>query len=228
MRMILLGPPGAGKGTQAKIIEQERGYPQLSTGDMLREAVANGSEVGQKAKAIMESGGLVSDEIVTKIISDKIKQPDCQKGFMLDGFPRTVSQADALERILVSKGLSIDVVIELKVDDQKLIDRIVGRYSCSQCGQGYHDTFLRPQKEGICDKCGSTEFSRRKDDHEATVRSRLEAYHNQTAPLITFYGARGKLETVDGMASMNSVTEQIHNVLDNIIMLEKKRRKFLA
>ena len=216
MRLILLGPPGAGKGTQAKTLQENRGFIQLSTGDMLRAAVAAGTEIGKKAKEVMERGDLVSDDIVTGIISERIEQPDCDKGFILDGFPRTVAQAQALDDLLAEKNMKLDVVIEMRVDDEKLIDRVVGRYTCANCGEGYHITFKRPEKEGVCDKCGATEFKRRDDDNEETVRGRLNSYHGQTAPLITYYGARGKLKTVNGMASIKAVSEQIQEILDGI------------
>ena len=216
MKLILLGPPGAGKGTQAKRLQETHGFIQLSTGDMLRAAVAAETEIGKKAKEVMERGELVSDDIVTGIISERIDQPDCANGFILDGFPRTVAQAQALDDLLAEKNMKLDVVIEMRVDDDKLVDRVVGRYTCAQCGEGYHITFKRPLKEGICDKCGSTEFKRRDDDNEETVRGRLQSYHSQTAPLITYYGARDKLKTVDGMVSINAVSEQMQEIIDDM------------
>ncbi len=212
MNLILLGPPGAGKGTQAEQISAKHGIVQLSTGEMLRAAVKAGSEVGLKAKAIMESGGLVSDEIVVGIISERIDQPDCAKGFILDGFPRTLPQAAALEKLLGSKGKTLDAVIEIKVDDEALVERITGRFSCSKCGVGYHDKYKTPAKEGVCDKCGSTEFSRRADDNEETVRNRLMAYYRETAPLIGYYFAKDRLKSVDGMADIDDVTRQINAI----------------
>ena len=216
MNLILLGPPGAGKGTQAKRIEAARGLVQLSTGDMLRAAVAAGTEVGKKAKDVMERGELVSDEIVIGIISDRIDEPDCANGFILDGFPRTVAQAEALEDLLKEKGKQLDVVIEMQVEDDPLVGRITGRFTCAKCGEGYHDEFKMPAKEGVCDKCGSTEFSRRADDNEETVRSRLAAYHEQTSPLIAFYKGKGILKSIDGMAAIDEVTAQISAVLDAV------------
>ena len=213
MNLILLGPPGAGKGTQAEQIAAKHGIVQLSTGEMLRAAVKAGSAVGLKAKAIMESGGLVSDDIVVGIISERIDQPDCAKGFILDGFPRTLPQAAALESLLASKGKTLDAVIEIKVDDEALVERITGRFSCASCGAGYHDKYKTPAKEGVCDKCGSTEFSRRADDNEETVRNRLMAYYRETAPLIGYYFARDRLKSVDGMADIDEVTRQIHAIL---------------
>ncbi|MEM7620415.1 MAG: adenylate kinase [Pseudomonadota bacterium] len=216
MILILLGPPGAGKGTQAKLLEETHGYIQLSTGDMLRAAVTAGTEIGKKAKAVMERGELVSDEIVTGIIAERITQPDCKNGFILDGFPRTVAQAEALNDLLAKQNLQLDVVIEMKVDDKLLIDRVVNRYTCLNCGEGYNTTTKRPAVEGICDKCGHTEFKRRKDDTEETVRGRLVSYHTQTAPLITYYGTIGKLKTVDGMAAIKAVSEQIYSILESL------------
>ena len=215
MNLILLGPPGAGKGTQAKRIEEARGLVQLSTGDMLRAAVAAGTEVGKKAKDVMERGELVSDEIVIGIISDRIDEPDCANGFILDGFPRTVAQAEALTQLLSDKSKKMDHVIEMKVDDDQLVGRITGRFTCSQCGEGYHDEFKKPAVEGKCDKCGSTEFTRRADDNEETVRSRLSAYHEQTAPLIDYYKKQGILKSVDGMSAIDDVTAQINKALDS-------------
>ena len=213
MNLILMGPPGAGKGTQAKRLEDGRGLIQLSTGDMLRATVESGSEVGQQAKAIMERGELVSDEIMIAMIRDRIQQPDCENGFILDGFPRTIAQAEALDEMLTKMDVRLDHVIEMKVDDGILVDRISGRFSCANCGTGYHDRFQKPQKEGVCDSCGGREFTRRKDDNAETVTSRLEAYHAQTAPLLPYYKEHGALKTVDGMADIDEVTRQIEAVL---------------
>lgn len=215
MNIILLGPPGAGKGTQARIIEKERGLVQLSTGDMLRAAVAAGTEVGLKAKAVMEAGGLVSDEIVIGIISDRIDEADCQNGFILDGFPRTLPQAAALEELLSSKGKSLNAVIEMSVDDEKLVERITGRFTCGDCGEGYHDKFRMPKTEGQCDNCGSSNFKRRADDNEETLRTRLLSYYKETAPLIGFYFAKDNLSSLDGTADMSEVTGQIRTILDS-------------
>jgi adenylate kinase len=213
MNLILLGPPGAGKGTQAEQISAKHGIVQLSTGEMLRAAVKAGTEVGLKAKAIIESGGLVSDEIVVGIISERIDQPDCANGFILDGFPRTLPQAAALETLLGTKGKTLDAVIEIKVDDEALVERITGRFSCADCGTGYHDKYKTPAKEGVCDKCGSTQFSRRADDNEETVRNRLMAYYRETAPLIGYYFAKERLKSVDGMADIDEVARQINAIL---------------
>ncbi|MEK1887598.1 MAG: adenylate kinase [Phyllobacterium sp.] len=216
MRLILLGPPGAGKGTQSQRLVEKLGIPQLSTGDMLREAVKAGTEVGLKAKAVMDAGNLVSDEIVNAIVSERIDQPDAAKGFILDGYPRTLVQADAVEDMLAAKGLVLDCVIELEVDDNVLVERISGRYSCAKCGTGYHDTNKKPHVAGVCDKCGSTEFKRRPDDNAETVRTRLEAYYKQTSPLIGYYYAKGKLRKVDGMADMEDVTASIEKILSDL------------
>jgi adenylate kinase len=213
LNVILLGPPGAGKGTQAKLLEERHGMKQLSTGDMLRGAVAAGTNLGKAAKAIMDRGELVSDDIVVSIIAERLDKPDVENGFILDGFPRNAAQAEALDRMLAAKGLTLDAVIEMKVDDEALVDRIAGRYTCAKCGKGYHDHFERPSSAGICDICGSTEFIRRPDDNEATVRSRLAIYHKQTAPLIAHYRAEGLLRSVDGMAGIESVTRQIEQIL---------------
>jgi adenylate kinase len=213
MNIILLGPPGAGKGTQAKRLETGRGMVQLSTGDMLRAAVAAGTELGQKAKEVMDAGKLVSDDLMIGLISERLDQDDTKNGFILDGFPRTTAQAHALDVMLETKGLALDYVIELRVDDAALVARIVGRYTCAKCGQGYHDTFQKPKQDGVCDVCGSTEFKRRADDNAETVTSRLEAYHKQTAPIIPYYENAGKLKTVDGMAEIDEVTREIEAIL---------------
>lgn len=213
MILVLLGPPGAGKGTQAKRIEQRYGIVQLSTGDMLRSAVASGSELGKQAKDVMDAGRLMPDDIMTDIIADRIDRPDCANGFILDGFPRTRAQAEALDALLARKGLNLDRVIELKVDEQALIERVTGRFACARCGAGYHDRFQPPRQPGVCDVCGSTEFTRRADDTAETVRSRLEAYRGQTAPILPYYKERGTLVEVDGMADIDEVAGQIEQVL---------------
>jgi adenylate kinase len=214
VNLILLGPPGAGKGTQAKLLEDKKGYKQLSTGDMLRGAVAAGTEMGLKAKAVMDRGDLVSDDIVVSIIAERLDKPDVKKGFILDGFPRNKAQAEALDRMLKDKGLKLDAVIEMRVDDEALVKRIAGRYTCAKCGKGYHDEFAKPKKPGICDVCGSSEFVRRADDNEKTVRDRLQVYNKQTAPLVDYYGRTGVLHKVNGMADIGVVTRQIEDVLE--------------
>ena len=213
MNLILLGPPGAGKGTQAKRLQEKYGIVQLSTGDMLRAAVASGSELGKQAKEIMEAGKLVTDELIISMMSNRIDQDDCKNGFILDGFPRTVAQAEALDTMLTEKGLTLGNVIEMKVDDELLVERITGRYTCAKCGQGYHDTFQKPEKDGVCDKCGGTEFSRRADDNEETVRSRLTAYHAETAPILPYYATQEKLVSVNGMAGIDDVTKELYDIL---------------
>jgi len=213
MNVILLGPPGAGKGTQAKRLEKRHNLIQLSTGDMLRAAVASGSELGKKAKSLMDAGHLVPDDLMISLIADRIDQPDCADGFILDGFPRTTAQAEALDEMLAEKGMKLHSVIEMKVEDEILVDRITGRYTCANCGAGYHDSFQRPKVTGVCDVCGGTEFKRRADDTAETVRTRLATYYAQTAPILPYYRGKGILKAVDGMAGIDQVTDQIERVL---------------
>lgn len=209
MILILLGPPGAGKGTQAARIKQEFAIAHLSTGDMLRGAIAAGTETGKLAKGVIDAGKLVSDDIMIGLVEERTKEEDCANGFLLDGFPRTVAQAEALDDLLERTAHKLNAVVEIAVDDNALIDRISGRYACANCGAGYHDSFNKPKVDGVCDNCGSKEFTRRSDDNADAVRTRLAAYHEQTAPLLPYYREQGILRSVDGMAEIDSVTAQI-------------------
>ncbi len=215
--LILLGPPGAGKGTQARMLEEKLGLVQLSTGDLLREAVAAGTDAGKAAKAVMEAGGLVSDEIVINILRDRLAQPDTAKGVILDGFPRTTVQAEALDRLLEEQGQKINAAISLEVDDTEMVTRIAGRYTCAACGEGYHDLYKQPVTDGTCDKCGGTEMKRRADDNAETVGSRLKAYHAQTAPLIAYYGGKGALQKIDAMGDIDQIAAGMHAMVARAI-----------
>lgn len=215
MRLILLGPPAAGKGTQANLISESNSIPQLSTGAMLREAAANGTEVGIRAKTVMDAGKLVSDDIVIDIVSERIDHADCVKGFILDGFPRTLTQADALESMLKKKNMALDCVIELQVDDDALVERIAGRFTCANCDEGYHDKFKVPQNPTKCDKCGGTEFTRRADDNAETMRTRLQSYYKETAPLVGYYYAKGMLRGINGMGGINEISESVQVALED-------------
>jgi adenylate kinase len=214
LNIILLGPPGAGKGTQASKLVADRGMVQLSTGDMLRAAVKAGTPIGLKAKAVMDAGELVSDEIVSGLIGEKLDSMAATEGAIFDGYPRTEAQAHSLDEILASRGRSLDHVIELEVNEDALVERITGRYTCANCGEGYHDRFKLPKVEGTCDKCGSTEFKRRPDDNEETVRTRMAEYRAKTAPILPIYEARGLVQRVDGMADMADVSAAISGILD--------------
>lgn len=213
MKLVLFGPPGAGKGTQAKRLEDTYGIVQLSTGEMLRAEVAAATELGRQADAIMKAGKLVPDELIIDLIDSRIDRDDCKAGFILDGFPRTVGQAEALDSMLTRKGLALDDVLSIEVEDEAMVERITGRFSCVKCGAGYHDSFQRPKLEGVCDVCGGAEFTRRADDNAETVRQRLQAYHNQTRPILDHYAKQGLVRAVDGMANIEAVTEQLKSVL---------------
>jgi len=212
-RIVLMGPPGGGKGTQARRLEETHGWVQLSTGDILRRAITEGTPLGQRVKATMDAGKLVSDEEIMGVISERLDQPDCANGFVLDGIPRTVGQAEALEALLASKGTPLDAVVELKVPDELLLERITGRFFCAHCGANYHERFHPPEKQGVCDYCGHTEFTRRSDDAPETVKDRLSTYHAQTEPLMPFYEARGLLQRLDGTLNMDDVTAEMERVL---------------
>lgn len=213
MNIILLGPPGAGKGTQARMLEEAHGMVQVSTGDMLRSSIKRGEPLGLEAKQIMAAGKLVPDDLIIRMIEDRIGQPDCAKGFILDGFPRTVTQAEALDRMLSAHGKKLDAVIEITVDEAALLERIVGRFTCAKCGEGYHDKFRPLKTEGVCDVCGSHEFVRRPDDNAETMQSRLKAFHEQTAPILPYYKEKGMLKAVDGMVTMPEVQKSIVKLL---------------
>jgi len=209
VNLILLGPPGAGKGTQARMLMDRFGLVQLSTGDLLRGAVSAGTEAGLAAKAVMERGALVSDEIVLAVLRERLDQSDVAAGTILDGFPRTAAQAEALDTLLAERGQKIDAVISLEVDDDAMIARVSGRYTCATCGEGYHDSFKQPATDGVCDKCGGSEMKRRADDNAETVRTRLEAYHADTAPLIDYYAARGTLTAIPAMGGIGDIAERM-------------------
>lgn len=211
--VILLGPPGAGKGTQARMLEEDLGLIQLSTGDLLRAAVAEGTEAGLKARAVMEAGQLVSDEIVLAILSDRMARPDVARGVILDGFPRTGGQAAALDRLLAEAGQKVTTAISLEVDDEAMVGRVSGRTTCGACGEGYHDSFKQPAVAGVCDKCGGTAFKRRADDNAETVRERLKAYHAQTAPLIAHYERQGVLERIDAMGDIAEIRQTLGHIV---------------
>ncbi len=217
MNIILLGPPGAGKGTQARQLEEKYGLVQLSTGDMLRAAVRKGEPLGQEAKAIMDRGALVPDELMIRLISERIAQPDCAKGFILDGFPRTIPQAQALDKMLLNVNSKLDAVVELKVDEGKLVERVAGRFTCAKCGEGYHDRFKPTRAPGVCDQCAGTDFSRRADDNAEAMKTRLKAYRDETAPILPYYAARGVLKAVDGMAPMPDVFRALEGALGLVV-----------
>jgi adenylate kinase len=214
--LILLGPPGAGKGTQARMLEEAFGLVQLSTGDLLRAAVAAGTDAGKAAKAVMEAGGLVSDDIVLAILRDRMAEPDTAKGIILDGFPRTDGQAAALDSLLADGGMKVTAAISLEVDNEAMVGRVAGRYTCAGCGEGYHDEFKLPAVAGTCDKCGGTAFKRRADDNADTVRERLKAYHAQTAPLITYYEGRGVLERIDAMGAIDDIRDGLAAIVSRV------------
>jgi len=212
-RLILMGPPGGGKGTQARFLQDVYSIVQLSTGDMLRAAVAHGTRLGKKARLVMDAGGLLSDDIIVGMISDRIGEADCENGFIFDGFPRTVAQAEALDVLFDEKYLRLDAVLEIRVPDERLVERITGRFACEGCGEGYHDIYKRPKTDALCDVCGGGGFLRRADDNKETVNARLIAYHEQTAPLLPFYDAKGLLKVVNGDQNMNAVTAELKEAL---------------
>lgn len=217
MNIILLGPPGAGKGTQAKLLQEQYGMIQIATGDMLRAAIKRGEPLGLEAKKLMDAGNLVPDDLMVRMIAERIAQPDSQNGFILDGFPRTVPQAEALDKMLAARNTGLDAVIELKADEYALIERVSGRFSCAACGAGYHEKFKPTKKTGVCDVCGSREFCHRSDDNAETLKTRLKAYQEQTAPILPYYRQKGILKTVDGMAGM----ETVHDLIDAVLKAAK-------
>jgi adenylate kinase len=225
MNLVLLGPPGAGKGTQAKLLEDSRSLIKLSTGDMLRAAVAAGTELGRKAGDIMERGQLVPDELVIRLIAERIDQDAGAPGFILDGFPRTIAQAEALDHLLKERGKTLDAVIVMAIEDDALVERIAGRFACAFCGEGYHDLYKLPKVKDVCDRCGSVKFVRRKDDNDEVVRARLKAYHAQTEPLIEYYTRQGKVRAVDGIADIGTVQKEIDQALDRAKMRGRKTGK---
>ena len=214
--LILLGPPGAGKGTQARMLEEDFGLIQLSTGDLLRAAVAAGTHAGKQAKAVMEAGQLVSDDIVLAILKDRMAAPDVAKGVILDGFPRTDGQAAALDGLLAGSNLKVTAAISLEVDDEAMVGRVSGRFTCANCGEGYHDEFKQPTTAGVCDKCGGTNMKRRADDNAETVRERLKAYHDQTAPLIAYYDGKGVLQRIDAMGAIADIRKALGTIVDGV------------
>ncbi|PWK59125.1 adenylate kinase [Roseicyclus mahoneyensis] len=216
VNLILLGPPGAGKGTQARMLQDAFGLVQLSTGDLLRGAVAAGTEAGLAAKAVMESGALVSDEIVLAVLRERLADSDVAAGIILDGFPRTAGQAAALDELMAERAQQIDAVISMAVDDEAMVGRVSGRYTCASCGEGYHDLFKQPATAGVCDKCGGTQMKRRADDNADTVRTRLAAYHADTAPLIDYYAARGTLTEIDAMAEIGQVRADLAAIVKKL------------
>lgn len=214
MNIILLGAPGAGKGTQARMLEEEFGMIQLSTGDMLRASIKMKETLGLAAKELIDKGQLVPDALMIRLIEARISQPDCARGFILDGFPRTVPQAEALDAMLAEKNMKLDAVVELKVDEAKLVERVAGRFTCAKCGEGYHDSFKPTKTVGVCDSCGATEFTRRADDNAETMKTRLQAYRDQTAPILPYYQGKGMLKSVDGMAEMMAVYDALVQLLE--------------
>jgi len=217
VRLIIIGRQGAGKGTQCLRMSRHYVVPHISTGDMLRAAVREGTELGRLAEQVIQAGQLVGDDIMIRLVAERLEQDDARtRGYILDGFPRNTAQAEALDEMLAGKGLRLHAVIEMKVNDEALVERITGRYTCAKCGKGYHDRFEQPKVTGVCDVCGGTDFTRRADDNEKTVRDRLSVYNKQTAPLVQYYGGRGKLKTIDGMADITEVTRQIEGVLKGV------------